>query len=227
MAFPMLALAYDTNGLFIGQSIETGDVKACVAGSSCGGTLLGTITGNAGSKNPPYAHGVKGYFGLYGTGQFDGQGSGHDFWGTVSDTTQCCFQSFWAAKGLFRSICGFFSPKSIIWICVHLQISNPYENPYENLNTLTFLNYVMLFADKLQLQVYYPPHGNVNNCDGLRSHTYCDYRYAQFIDIHSYGVISDFNCTQAAIIWWFLGNACTPCQFLGLLERLFQCSVLA
>jgi hypothetical protein len=86
MAFPMLALAYDTNGLFIGQAIETGDVKACVAGSSCGGTLLGTISGHAGSKTPPYAHGLKGYFGLYGTGQFDGQGSGHDFWGTVSFT---------------------------------------------------------------------------------------------------------------------------------------------
>ena len=84
MAFPMLALAYDTNGLFIGQAVETGDLKACVAGSPCGGTFLGTITGNAGSKNPPYAHGVRGYFGLYGTGQFDGQGSGHDFWGTVS-----------------------------------------------------------------------------------------------------------------------------------------------
>lgn len=83
MAFPMLALAYDTNGLFIGQAIESGDLKACVAGSPCGGTLLGTITGNAGSKTPPYAHGVKGYFGLYGTGQFDGEGSGHDFWGTV------------------------------------------------------------------------------------------------------------------------------------------------
>ena len=85
MAFPML-MAYDTNGLFIGQAIDTGDIKACVAGSSCGGTLLGTISGKAGSKNPPYAHGVKGYFGLYGTGQFDGQGSGHDFWGTVKES---------------------------------------------------------------------------------------------------------------------------------------------
>ena len=90
MAFPMLALAYDTNGLFIGEAVETGDLKACVAGSPCGGTLLGTITGNAGSKNPPYAHGVKGYFGLYGTGQFDGQGSGHDFWGTVNNFVCRC-----------------------------------------------------------------------------------------------------------------------------------------
>jgi hypothetical protein len=32
---------------------------------------------------PPYAHGVAPYFQLYGTGQFDGQSSGHDFMGTV------------------------------------------------------------------------------------------------------------------------------------------------
>ena len=34
---------------------------------------------------PPYAHGVKPYFGLYGIGQFDGQNSGHDFFGTVGE----------------------------------------------------------------------------------------------------------------------------------------------
>ena len=87
LAFDMLAIAFDTNGRFIGSSVDNGSIKACVAGSPCGGTLLGTITGNAGSPVPPYAHGVKGYFGLYGTGQFDGQGSGHDFWGTVRFAT--------------------------------------------------------------------------------------------------------------------------------------------
>jgi hypothetical protein len=28
----------------------------------------------------------------------------------------------------------------------------------------------------LALQVYFPSTGNTNNCDGGRSHTYCDYR---------------------------------------------------
>lgn len=37
---------------------------------------------------PPYAHGVKPYFGLYGIGQFDGQNSGHDFFGTVDVSLQ-------------------------------------------------------------------------------------------------------------------------------------------
>ena len=50
-------------------------------------------------------HGVRGYF-LYGTGQFDGQGSGHEFGGTV----------------------------------------------------------------------FTPSIGFVNNCDGGRSHNFCDYR---------------------------------------------------
>jgi hypothetical protein len=54
----------------------------CLAGEQCGAVLLPTKSGGQGP--PPYAHGVGGYFGLYGTGQFDGQLSGHDFLGTVS-----------------------------------------------------------------------------------------------------------------------------------------------
>ena len=30
----------------------------------------------------------------FGSGQFDGQGSGHDFYGTVSDGDQCCMPLF-------------------------------------------------------------------------------------------------------------------------------------
>merc|ERR1712167_63417 len=97
------SISHDTNGRFIGNTGASGG-KTCLAGTSCGGTLLSVSYGGNGGV-PPYAHGVKGYF-LYGTGQFDGQGSGHDFYGTV----------------------------------------------------------------------YYPPTGYVNNCDGGRSHTYCDYR---------------------------------------------------
>ncbi len=51
-------------------------------GAACGGSLLPTA-GPGASKPPPYAHGVAPYFQLYGTGQFDGQGSGHSFYGTL------------------------------------------------------------------------------------------------------------------------------------------------
>ena len=57
-------------------------IHICLAGEQCGSTLLPTKSGGQGP--PPYAHGVASYFGLYGTGQFDGQNSGHDFLGTVS-----------------------------------------------------------------------------------------------------------------------------------------------
>ena len=61
---------------------DTGSAThVCLAGEQCGGTLLPTASG--GQAPPPYAHGVGSYFGLYGTGQFDGQNSGHDFLGTV------------------------------------------------------------------------------------------------------------------------------------------------
>jgi len=43
----------------------------CLAGEQCGATLLPTKSGGGGP--PTYSHGVGGYFGLYGTGQFDGQ----------------------------------------------------------------------------------------------------------------------------------------------------------
>mmetsp|Transcript_32420 Transcript_32420/g.67018 ORF Transcript_32420/g.67018 Transcript_32420/m.67018 type:complete len:108 (+) Transcript_32420:62-385(+) len=95
-------ISHDTNGLFIGATSSS--TKICLAGEACGGDFLSVKYGGAGV--PPYAHGVGGYFGLYGTGQFDGQGSGHTFYGDV----------------------------------------------------------------------YLPTTGNVNNCDGGRSHTYCDYR---------------------------------------------------
>ena len=55
----------------------------CIAGEQCGATLLPTKAGGQGP--PPYAHGLGAYFGLYGTGQFDGQNSGHDYLGTVSE----------------------------------------------------------------------------------------------------------------------------------------------
>jgi len=71
--------------LFALVSLGSGDSGApthiCLAGQQCGATLLPTKSG--GSGPPPYSHGVGGYFGLYGTGQFDGQNSGHDFLGTV------------------------------------------------------------------------------------------------------------------------------------------------
>jgi hypothetical protein len=57
-------------------------IHICLAGEQCGATLLPTKSGGQGP--PPYAHGVGSYFGLYGTGQFDGENSGHDFLGTVS-----------------------------------------------------------------------------------------------------------------------------------------------
>eukprot|EP00960_Hanusia_phi_P035214 751545-Hanusia_phi.AAC.3 len=69
----------DTNGLFIGD--VSGALHVCLAGEACGGTLLANKSG--GGSKTPYSHGVAGYFGLYGTGQFDGQSSGHDFMGTV------------------------------------------------------------------------------------------------------------------------------------------------
>ncbi|EKX32775.1 hypothetical protein GUITHDRAFT_156237 [Guillardia theta CCMP2712] len=100
--FQALAIFKDTNGLFIGD--VSGAMHVCLAGEACGGTLLSNKSG--GGSRTPYSHGVAGYFGLYGTGQFDGQSSGHDFYGTI----------------------------------------------------------------------YMPPTGFVNNCDGGRSHTYCDYR---------------------------------------------------
>merc|ERR1711966_133069 len=95
-------ISHDTNGRFIGAT--GGGGKVCLAGEACGGTFLSVKYGGGGAA--PYAHGVPGYLGLYGTGQFDGQGSGHDFYGTL----------------------------------------------------------------------YHPPSGSVNNCDGGRGHTYCDYR---------------------------------------------------
>ena len=58
----------------------------CLAGEQCGAVLLPTKAGGQGP--PPYSHGVGGYFGLYGTGQFDGQNSGHDFLGTVSSISK-------------------------------------------------------------------------------------------------------------------------------------------
>jgi hypothetical protein len=77
-----LLISKDTNGLNIGE--VGGGGKECLAGQGCGGSLLGKSYGGSGAT--PYAHGAGGYFGLYGTGQFDGQGSGHQFYGTVRET---------------------------------------------------------------------------------------------------------------------------------------------
>ena len=72
---------YETcDGLPMAEAMQC--QEGCLAGEQCGATLLPTKAGGQGP--PPYAHGVGGYFGLYGTGQFDGQNSGHDFLGTVS-----------------------------------------------------------------------------------------------------------------------------------------------
>lgn len=80
----MKLISKDTNGLDIG-SVGAGG-KDCLAGQACGGSLLGKSTDGSGAI--PFARGVAGYIGLYGTGQFDGQGSGHDFMGTVSFVSQ-------------------------------------------------------------------------------------------------------------------------------------------
>lgn len=78
LAVQFSGLWSDTNGRFLGAD---GPMPTCPAGAACGGSLL--PVGGGGSKPPPYAHGVAPYFQLYGTGQFDGQSSGHDFMGTV------------------------------------------------------------------------------------------------------------------------------------------------
>eukprot|EP00960_Hanusia_phi_P045831 757448-Hanusia_phi.AAC.2 len=106
----------DTNGRFLGAD---GPVPVCPAGAACGGSLL--PAGGGGNGPPPYAHGVAPYFKLYGTGQFDGQNSGHEFYGTVSIRNKRA---------------------SSTYMC---------------------------------LQIFMPSTGWINNCDGGRSHTYCDY----------------------------------------------------
>jgi len=53
-----------------------------LVGAACGGSFL-PVAGSGGGAPPPYAHGVAPYFKLYGTGQFDGQASGHEFMGNV------------------------------------------------------------------------------------------------------------------------------------------------
>ena len=81
-----------------------------ISGAGCGGTLL--PMGGGGSKPPPYAHGVAPYFKLYGTGQFDGQASGHEFMGNVYFPStgepmllNICAQAFSASlKRLQRSL---------------------------------------------------------------------------------------------------------------------------
>ena len=62
--------------------LAMGLIHCLHTGAACGGSLLPT-QGPGRSKPPPYAHGVAPYFQLYGTGQFDGQGSGHSFYGTL------------------------------------------------------------------------------------------------------------------------------------------------
>lgn len=75
-------------------------------GAACGGSLL--PTGGGGSTPPPYAHGVAPYFQLYGTGQFDGQGSGHDFFGTI----------FLPSTGNSVAQC-----ETLVWFCLLLLLS--------------------------------------------------------------------------------------------------------
>jgi len=80
-----LVIDKDTNGTYIGAA-SPGGKKICLAGEPCGGSLLGQVLGGSGMI--PFAKGSDGYLGMYGTGQFDGQGSGHDFMGTVSSPSR-------------------------------------------------------------------------------------------------------------------------------------------
>ena len=84
-----------TSVLFLAAGDSGSATHICLAGEQCGAVLLPTKSGGQGP--PPYSHGVGGYFGLYGTGQFDGQNSGHDFLGTVS-----CFSSFLRGMAVLR-----------------------------------------------------------------------------------------------------------------------------
>ena len=69
----------------------------------------------------------------FGAGEFDGQGSGHDYFGTVSFSLHV-------------------TPADVLYI------------------------YVLSMLTCCLLQLYMPSSGFINNCDGGRSHTYCDYR---------------------------------------------------
>ena len=123
----------------------------CLAGEQCGGTLLPKASG--GQAPPPYAHGVGSYFGLYGTGQFDGQNSGHDYMGTVRRVL-CCVVSVRPCSGHAPARVG-----------VRQEHRERVGDPKRSFCKLV-----------VRAQLYMPPTGFVNNCDGGRSHTYCDYR---------------------------------------------------
>eukprot|EP00960_Hanusia_phi_P056090 763150-Hanusia_phi.AAC.2 len=78
--------------------------------------------GSSGIQPQSWVNGNGTSYIYFGSGEFDGQGSGHDYYGTVS---------------------------------------------------LVLLN---ASSSHTHSQLYMPSTGYVNNCDGGRSHTYCDYR---------------------------------------------------
>jgi hypothetical protein len=77
----------------------------------------------------------------YGFGEFDGQGSGHDFSGNVR------------------------TPFCLVWYCILMRV---HALLVSATGELAYSNHL--------LQDWHPAFGFVNNCDGSRSHSYCDYR---------------------------------------------------
>ena len=96
----------------------------------------------------------------FGSGEFDGQGSGHDFSGTVS-------------RGAFRATACLFaahgSPRSCVPESHQSGVLASHNLP--RCPRLSILLTLCMFE-----QLYMPPSGYINSCDGGRSHTYCDYR---------------------------------------------------
>ena len=99
----------------------------------------------------------------FGSGEFDGQGSGHDFSGTVSFCCKargCCCPLHLSLMLVARAL-RFVAKR--IRPCVPVKASIA-----SRVLPTTHLPFL--------LQLYMPPSGYVNSCDGGRSHTYWDYR---------------------------------------------------
>ena len=94
----------------------------------------------------------------YGAGDFDGQNSGHDYLGTVSLPCPPRCEHARSRDAAAAAVAGPLARGSgatshLDWLCALSACRFP-----------------------AVLQVYFPSTGNTNNCDGGRSHTYCDYR---------------------------------------------------
>ena len=106
--------------------------------------------GSAGLVPQSWVNGNGTSYIYYGAGEFDGQGSGDDFWGTVCDLIVILISRMIVLNSTYqRHLC-------VFCYCVMLSTVDVYP---------------CLF-----LQLYNPPFGFVNNADGGRSHTYADYR---------------------------------------------------